>query len=149
MSDTIHNPFEHPDFEAEQDATRFNTDIPVCSCTEQLGDHCEIHDFEKPPPTQPSSSFVKTKAGKLSWCLLPWIALREVVRVFMFGADKHTSYGWKGVPDARDVYYDATMRHLIDWYEGKDVDGESGLHPLAHCVADALILLARHFEGTL
>jgi len=102
-----------------------------------------------PPSTKRSNAFVKTKEGKLRYALVPITAWKEVVKVFMFGAEKHEPFGWKGVPDARTHYYEAAMRHLTDWYEGQEEDPESGLHPLAHLACDALILLARKIDGTL
>lgn len=107
-------------------------------------------DIDHPPSTKPSRQFEKSKQGKLRWALLPINAVREVVRVFEFGAKKHSEFGWRGVPNAKQFYYESCMRHLTDWYwDGLDEDPESGLHPLAHLGADTLILLARKLEGTL
>jgi hypothetical protein len=39
------------------------------------------------------------------------------------------------------VYYNAAIRHLFSWWDGEDVDMESGQPHLAHAVACLLILL--------
>lgn len=83
----------------------------------------------------------KYDAGKLPWQLVPWVAMREVVAVLKLGADKYNVGNWKFVPDARDRYFAATMRHLLAWYEGETRDPESGRHHLAHAVCCLLFLL--------
>jgi hypothetical protein len=81
-----------------------------------------------------------TIMGKLQWHLLPWRELADVVRVFMHGNTKYEPDSWKSVENKKEVYFDAVMRHLSEWWEGKDPD-ESGLSHLAHAAACILILL--------
>lgn len=85
---------------------------------------------------------MQAKDGKDPWDLLPTHALREVVRVFGFGARKHGPDNWKVAKDTRRRYYASALRHLTDWWDGETKDAESGRHPLAHAAADVLILLA-------
>lgn len=85
----------------------------------------------------------KHDAGKRRWSLLPFNALRQVVDVLEFGAAKYAVDGWKTVPNARTRYYDATMRHLTEWWAGESLDPESGLHHLAHASCCVLFLLAK------
>ncbi len=63
--------------------------------------------------------------------LLPWEALGEIAKVYAYGADKY----------ARDNYrkgynfhlsFDACLRHLSLFWQGQDLDQESGLPHLAH-----------------
>lgn len=89
----------------------------------------------------------KRDAGKLRWSLLPFDALREVVRVLMKGAEKYAPGNWQYVECARDRYFDAAMRHLSAWYEGERNDPEWGLHHLAHCCCCVLFLLALSLRG--
>ncbi len=83
--------------------------------------------------------------GKLRYSLLPWEAIKEVVRVLEFGAMKYEAHGWKNVPNGTTRYFDAMMRHTFD-DDGRPMlagqrDLESGLLHSAHRATDALFLL--------
>jgi hypothetical protein len=54
------------------------------------------------------------------------------------GAAKYGRHNYRGVGVRASVYFDATMRHLIAWWEGEDVDPDS---QLSH-VTKALVSLA-------
>ena len=89
----------------------------------------------------------KHDAGKLCWSLLPFDAVREVVRVLEKGAEKYEAGNWVHVPGARDRYFDAALRHLTAWYEGERSDPEWNLHHLAHATCCTLFLLALSLRG--
>jgi hypothetical protein len=85
----------------------------------------------------------KRDDGKLRFDLLPWGAVREVVRVLTFGAAKYArTHNWIHVPDARERYFAALHRHLDAWWAGEAVDPESKLHHLAHAGCCLCFLLA-------
>lgn len=89
---------------------------------------------------------LKQDAGKPPFSLLPWRALREVAKVLDFGRKKYTPGNWRHVrPGHR--YSDALLRHLADYFEGRDRDDESGLHVLAHASCDLLYMLALELTG--
>lgn len=87
----------------------------------------------------------KDDGGKLRYRLLPVRPLRRVVEVLEFGARKYAVDNWQKVPEARERYTDALMRHVEAWRGGEQVDPESGLPHLAHAICCALFLL--WFEG--
>lgn len=91
----------------------------------------------------------KSDSGKPRWDLLPYRALERVVRVFSKGAAKYAPWGWLTVPNARDRYFAAAQRHLVEWREGDADDAETGESHLAHACCCCLILLARELAGTL
>lgn len=88
----------------------------------------------------------KHDAGKRRWSLLPFGALRQVVDVLEFGAEKYAADAWRSVPHGRTRYYDAAMRHLTEWWTGTATDAESGVHHLAHAACCVLFLLALETE---
>lgn len=93
----------------------------------------------------------KDDSGKLRWGLLPVLPVQAVIRVLMKGADKYADHNWMKVPNARARYYDAAMRHLTEWWEGKDIDegeGGSGESPLANALCCLLFLLWFVLTGT-
>lgn len=72
---------------------------------------------------------------------VPPVALLEVGRVMANGASKYGLMNWRALPVSSSVYYDAAMRHLMAWWDGQDIDIESGLPHLAHVAANMCILL--------
>ncbi|KAF0171010.1 MAG: hypothetical protein FD160_3767 [Caulobacteraceae bacterium] len=83
----------------------------------------------------------KHDANKLRFDLVPPGTLGPIVQVLAYGAKKYTENGWMEVPDARRRYYAATIRHLTAWWEGEELDPESGLPHLAHAGANLMFLL--------
>lgn len=84
---------------------------------------------------------VKHDAGKPRWSLLPKGTVAQVVQVLECGADKYGADNWQRVPDARQRYYDALMRHVQAWWHGQRYDTETDCHHLAHAVCCLLFLL--------
>jgi hypothetical protein len=83
----------------------------------------------------------KDDSGKIRYSLIPQSTVEDVVRVLEHGAIKYAPDNWKKVPDYRQRYYDATMRHLQAWWNGESLDRESNLHHLAHAICNAMFLL--------
>ena len=90
---------------------------------------------------QPNQEGRKADAGKPRPSLLPWRAIKQIVAVLEFGAAKYGADNWQRVPEARQRYFDATMRHLLAWWDGERLDAESGLPHLAHAGCCILFLL--------
>lgn len=85
----------------------------------------------------------KFDGGKLQYGLTPSLALKEMVRVLTYGAEKYEPGNWKHVPDAQRRYFDALQRHLWSWKEGEQNDPESGMNHLAHAACCLYFLLER------
>ena len=83
----------------------------------------------------------KDDAEKPDYSLLPWRGLDEVVRVLTFGARKYSRDNWKSVPDGRNRYFAAALRHMSAWGRGEERDGESSLHHLAHATVSLLYII--------
>ena len=82
---------------------------------------------------------VKYDNGKTRFDLYPLEAYEGCAKVLTFGANKYTPHGWKSVPDAKNRYYAALIRHLNEQKlytdkggEGLHIDEESGLPSLDH-----------------
>ena len=87
---------------------------------------------------------VKYDQDKDQWHLLePWFT-KEIVEVLTLGAKKYSPDNWKKVPNARNRYYDALMRHITAWFNGEENDPEDGLSHLAH--AACCIYFLRYFD---
>lgn len=68
-------------------------------------------------------------------------ALEAVAQVLTFGAQKYAAHSWHTVPEGDTRYKAALLRHLTAHAKGEQLDGESGLHHLAHAACDALFIL--------
>lgn len=86
-------------------------------------------------PTNPKDAIGIRKAPLST---LPMGVVAEMGAAMLEGAAKYGRHNYRGVGVRASVYFDATMRHLISWWEGEDVDPDSGL---SH-VTKALVSLA-------
>ena len=85
----------------------------------------------------------KFDGNKLEYGLIPPLAMKEMVRVLTFGAQKYERDNWKRVPDSKRRYFDALERHVWAWKMGEQLDPESGIHHLAHAMC-CLMFLYEH-----
>jgi hypothetical protein len=53
----------------------------------------------------------------------------------MEGARKYGRHNYRAVGVRGSVYYDAALRHLMRWWEGRDIDPDSGLPELVKAMA--------------
>lgn len=101
-------------------------------------------------PTEQIEQQLKTQPGtkydgeKPRVDLLPVYPLLEEAKVLTYGAAKYNARNWeKGFDWSRA--YGALLRHLFAFWQGEDIDPESGLHHLAHakCELDFLFEFTR------
>ena len=90
------------------------------------------------PDGNPKTRFGEAKV-KLS--STPTGPLRAMGNVFELGAHKYGRFNWRLHEVSATVYYDAAMRHLMAWFDGEDLDPESGESHLAHVMACMAILM--------
>jgi hypothetical protein len=64
----------------------------------------------------------------------------EVGLAMFEGARKYGKANYRVVGVRSSVYYDAAMRHLMDWYEGTDIDPDSGLSHLTKAIASLIVI---------
>jgi hypothetical protein len=88
----------------------------------------------------------KDDEGKDRWDLMPFDALRGIVRVLGFGARKYQERNWEqGMAWSR--CYSAALRHLTAWWEGEAADPETGFSHLWHAGCCLLFLIAYERRG--
>lgn len=79
---------------------------------------------------------------KISFSAIPVLPIIRLARVMMLGAKKYGKLNWrKTEPIEEDTYYDAILRHLLQWRAGEEKDPESGQSHLAHVMACCVILM--------
>lgn len=86
----------------------------------------------------------KNDRGKPSVTMIPSEPLKDLAQVFMFGVEKYGRDNWReGFAYSRVM--DATYRHMMAWFEGENIDPESGLPHLSHATWGLVVL--RYFES--
>lgn len=90
------------------------------------------------PDGNPKTACGMSKPGIEGVPTAPLFMVGEVMRL---GIRKYGLTNWRHDPISASVYYNAAMRHVMSWWDGQNLDHESGQPHLAHAVACLLILL--------
>lgn len=80
---------------------------------------------------------------------IPPVAILHLGQAMACGEKKYGLMNWRKTGVESLVYYDAMLRHLLQWLDGENVDEESKCHPLAHIMACCAILLDAEAQGTI
>ncbi len=80
---------------------------------------------------------------------LPWPVLYELGAAMLEGACKYRRHNYRVAGVRASVYFDAAMRHLVAWWEGEDIDSDSGVHHITKCIAGLLVLRDAQMQGKL
>lgn len=93
----------------------------------------------------------KTTIGskKLPLDVCPPSAIHAMARAFANGAEKYGAYNWRAKTVSSSIYYAACLRHLMAWFDGEDLAGDSGLSHLDHALACIGILVDADSIGRL
>ena len=82
------------------------------------------------------------KEGKVPFECIPMGPMAAVARVMKSGADKYGTRNWRKDAILASTYEGALGRHIfLEWASGVDRDADSGEHPLAHVIANCLVVL--------
>jgi hypothetical protein len=88
-------------------------------------------------PTNPKDA-LGIKKAPLHCVPLP--PLVELGLAFMEGGRKYGSHNYRAMGVKASVYFDAIMRHLFAWWEGQDVDEDSGVSHVTKAIACLFVL---------
>lgn len=98
------------------------------------------------PSTTTPSEGVKHDQQKDPWQLMPWDAVRGIVKVLAFGAKKYEPRNWEKGMDW-DRLFRATIEHMTSWWQGEEKDPETGYSHLWHAGCCILFLIAYEIRG--
>jgi hypothetical protein len=85
---------------------------------------------------------------KLAFSVLPWRVLCRVALAMMEGAAKYGRHNYRAAGVRASVYFDAVVaRHLTGWWEGEDIDPDSGLHHIDKAIAGLMVMRDSMLEG--
>ena len=88
-------------------------------------------------------------ANKMPLHLWPETATIYGCLALLSGMLKYGRSNWRVKGVLASVYVDATKRHLNAWFEGQDMDVDSGLPHLAHALASLAVLVDAISAGNL
>jgi ribosomal protein L24 len=100
-------------------------------------DSCEVVSVTETKPTNPKDSLGVKKAPL--HCI-PFPPLFEVGLAMLEGGRKYGSHNYRAMGVKSSVYFDAAMRHIASWWEGEDIDSDSGLPHIVKAIACLLVL---------
>ncbi|MGA0610090.1 dATP/dGTP diphosphohydrolase domain-containing protein [Caldimonas sp. KR1-144] len=79
---------------------------------------------------------------------LPWRVLWHVGLAMLEGALKYGRHNYRAAGTRASVYFDAIVsRHIGPWWEGEDIDPDSGKHHLDKAIAALMVLRDSMLEG--
>jgi hypothetical protein len=84
---------------------------------------------------------------KVPMSTVPAAVIAEVAVGMLEGASKYGRSNYRAVGVRASIYYDATMRHLMDWWEGTDIDPESGMHHVTKAITSLVVLRDSMIQG--
>jgi hypothetical protein len=110
----------------------------------ELQPNAHIPGERDPLGKDPHTPGAKLDAGKLRPGLVLGgfaRALKEVIKVGTYGANKYTDNGWMEVPNGIQRYEEAKLRHWLAQQMGEECDPDTGILHAAHEAWNALARL--------
>lgn len=89
---------------------------------------------------KPSNPKDSVGIKKVYFSVIPWGVIAELGLALLEGALKYGRHNYRAIGVRGSVYYDATLRHLTDWWEGTDTDPDSGLSHITKAIASLTVL---------
>lgn len=93
------------------------------------------------PTEKPTNPKDMIGSGKVPMHLWPETATILGAMALLDGALKYGRSNYRAIGVRASIYFDASKRHLNAWFEGEDLDPDSGLPHLAHVLATVAILI--------
>lgn len=95
-------------------------------------------------PTNPKDA---VGIGKVPFSTVPSEVTAEVGLAMMEGAMKYGRHNYRTVGVRASVYYDAALRHLTSFWEGQDIDPDSGLPHIVKAIACMYVIRDSQIMG--
>lgn len=97
--------------------------------------------------SKPSNPKDSVGIKKVYFSVIPWGVIGELGLALLEGALKYGRHNYRGVGVRASVYFDATHRHLNDWWEGVDTDPDSDLSHITKAIASLVVLRDSMIRG--
>ena len=90
--------------------------------------------------TKPTNPKDKVGVKKVSLSRVSSVVMMEMSLGMLEGDRKYGGHNYRVAGVLASVYYDATMRHLMAWWEGEDNDKASGLSHITKALSSLAVL---------
>jgi hypothetical protein len=87
--------------------------------------------------------------GKAHMRCVPPVAIFALGAAMQNGGDKYGPFNYRDADVTASIFYEAMLRHIVDWFSGEDFADDSQVHHLAHLMAGAAIVLDALQQGNL
>lgn len=77
---------------------------------------------------------------KVPFSAVPANVVAEIAVGMAEGALKYGRHNYRVIGVRSSVYYDAALRHLMAWWEGEDIDPESGVPHVVKAITSLVVL---------
>lgn len=77
---------------------------------------------------------------KVPFSTVPAEVIADIALGMLEGARKYGRHNYRIAGVRASVYYDAALRHLMAWWEGEDIDPDSGLHHVTKALTSLTVL---------
>lgn len=71
---------------------------------------------------------------------VPANVLAEIGVAMLEGASKYGRHNYRVAGVRASVYYDGVLRHLMAWWEGEDIDPDSGMSHIVKAITSLVVL---------
>lgn len=140
------DPFDNQEAAFSRGVSEFaRQEADACSMT---GDE---RAFDNQPVEREQRKDTNPKDGvgslKPSYAAVPVPVLYELGAALTEGARKYGGYNWRVAGVRTSVYIDATRRHLDSFWEGEDIDPDSGLSHITKAIASLTVFRDAMIQG--
>lgn len=112
-----------------------------------MEDTREVLMFRSPADAKPGNPKDLVGVRKAPMSTVPATVMAEVGVAMLEGASKYGRHNFRAIGVRGSVYYDGTMRHLMAWWEGEDLDPDSGLSHVTKAIASLTVLRDAMIQG--
>lgn len=110
------------------------------SCREHAEAAENLFRSNRKPTTKDTNPKEALGIGKVPTHTIPSAVLLEMGLAMMEGGRKYGTHNYRAMGARHSTYSDAIERHRIAWWEGEDIDKESGLHHLTKIIGCCLVM---------
>lgn len=99
----------------------------------------------------PKGTNPKDAIGVCKWrqfTTIPFAVLWEIGVAMLEGARKYGRHNYRVIDVRASVYIDAAIGHITQWFEGEDIDPDSGLNHLSKAIASLVVIRDAMIRGS-
>lgn len=99
------------------------------------------------PETKDTNPKDAVGTRKVPWSVIPFGVMAQVGLALLEGARKYGRHNYRVAGVRASVYVDANFRHVTAFWEGRDIDPDSGLHEIDKAIATLVVLRDSIMQG--